>query len=67
MMDFGQTRFSTGIYKKKPFGENQDLTDVHRILRKTGTAYRVELIDLCRSPGEMRLTRNETLTLAATA
>jgi DNA-binding NarL/FixJ family response regulator len=39
---------------------------VHRILRKTGTADRVELIDLYRSPGEVRSTRDESSTLAAT-
>ena len=40
---------------------------VHRILRKTGTADRVELIDLYRSPGEVRSTSDEASVLAATA
>jgi two-component system, NarL family, response regulator DevR len=40
---------------------------VHRILRKTGTADRVELIDLYRSPGELRSTGNESSALSATA
>jgi DNA-binding NarL/FixJ family response regulator len=38
---------------------------VHRILRKTGTADRVELIDLYRSTGELGPTSDESL--AATA
>jgi DNA-binding NarL/FixJ family response regulator len=40
---------------------------VHRILRKTGTTDRVELIDLYRSPGEPGSTSVESVSLAATA
>jgi two-component system, NarL family, response regulator DevR len=40
---------------------------VHRILRKTGTSDRVELIDLYRSPGELGSSSDKTSTLAATA
>lgn len=39
---------------------------VHRILRKTGTTDRVELIDLYRAPGEIG-PASESLTLSATA
>jgi DNA-binding NarL/FixJ family response regulator len=40
---------------------------VHRILRKTGTADRVELIDLYRSPGELGPTSDDPFALSATA
>jgi DNA-binding NarL/FixJ family response regulator len=40
---------------------------VHRILRKTGTTDRVELIDLYRSPGERGQTSDRSLALSATA
>jgi DNA-binding NarL/FixJ family response regulator len=40
---------------------------VHRILRKTGTTDRVELIDLYRSPGERGPTSDRSLALSATA
>jgi DNA-binding NarL/FixJ family response regulator len=40
---------------------------VHRILRKTGAAHRVELIDLYRSPGELPAASDESSALSATA
>ena len=40
---------------------------VHRILRKTGTADRVELIDLYRAPGELASTTDQFSALSATA
>ena len=40
---------------------------VHRILRKTGAADRVELIDLYRSPGEQGSRDDESFALSATA
>ena len=40
---------------------------VHRILRKTGTADRVELIDLYRSPGEMGSTSDAPFAVSAIA
>ena len=40
---------------------------VHRILRKTGTTDRLELIDLYRSPGELESTSNKSFALSATA
>jgi two-component system NarL family response regulator len=40
---------------------------VHRILRKTGTADRLELIDLYRSPGELESTKDDPFAFSATA
>jgi DNA-binding NarL/FixJ family response regulator len=40
---------------------------VHRILRKTGTTDRVELIDLYRSPGELASANDKSFALSATA
>ena len=40
---------------------------VHRILRKTGTTDRVELIDLYRSPDKLGSTSEESFALSATA
>jgi DNA-binding NarL/FixJ family response regulator len=40
---------------------------VHRILRKTGTADRVQLIDLYRSPGELGPTSDDPFGFSATA
>jgi DNA-binding NarL/FixJ family response regulator len=40
---------------------------VHRILRKTGTTDRVELINLYRSPGELGSRSDKSLALSATA
>ena len=40
---------------------------VHRILRKTGTTDRIELIDLYRSPGELGSTSDKSFKLSATA
>lgn len=49
------------------FSEHTVKNHVHRILRKTGTTDRVELIDLYRSPRELESTTDRSFALSATA
>jgi len=66
------TLLCTGLTNKEianqlHLSEHTVKNHVHRILRKTGTADRVELIDLYRSPGERGPTSDRSLALSATA
>ena len=55
------------IANKLYLSEHTVKNHVHRMLRKTGTADRVELINLYRSPSEPRSTSDKSFALSATA